>query len=290
MFDPTEEIIKDIANGKMVVLVDEEDRENEGDLVLAAQFVTAEHINFMAKYARGLICLTLNQKRCEELNLHLMSSTSYPVSADLEKKGLHHTNFTVSIDSKDVISTGISAVDRAITIQEAINPNKGQGDFVQGGHVFPLLAKEGGVLTRAGHTEAGCDLARLAKLNESAVIVEIMNEDGTMARRDDLACFAKTHGLKIGTIADLVQFRLKNEINVKRVESGSFKVTDSDYQLVSYQDKVFNRYHFAYIKGKISKDKPTYVRVHVKNTIYELCNIFSPEYLSLNRVFDIFRS
>lgn len=287
MFNSTQEIIQDISEGKMVIIVDEEDRENEGDLVMAAQFATSEHINFMAKYARGLICLSLTQKRCEELKLPLMGS-GLGFTKEHEEKGFHHTNFTLSIDSKNVISTGISAKDRAITIQEAINPNKSADDFVHGGHIFPLMAKAGGVLTRAGHTEAGCDIARLAQLNESAVIVEIMNEDGTMARRDDLLIFAQKHQLKIGTIADLVKYRLKNEINVRRIDNKKFKVENSKYRLVCYEDVVFNRYHFAYVKGNITKNTPTYVRVHVKNTIHELTHIFSHNHMTIAKAFEIF--
>ena len=203
-----EELITDIREGKMVILMDDEDRENEGDIIMAASKVRAEDINFMAKYGRGLICLALTRDRCQQLHLPLMVNNNYAP---------HRTNFTVSIEAAKGVTTGISAADRAVTIGAAVAPHAKPSDLVQPGHVFPLMAQPGGVLRRAGHTEAGCDLARLAGLEPAAVLVEILNEDGTMARRLDLEGFAKQHQLKIGTIADLIHFRMAHEKTVDRV-------------------------------------------------------------------------
>jgi 3,4-dihydroxy 2-butanone 4-phosphate synthase/GTP cyclohydrolase II len=194
----TEEIIADIKAGKMVILMDDADRENEGDLILAAECVTPEAVNFMARYGRGLICLTLSESRCRQLNLPLMVT---------DNNDKNTTNFTVSIEAAQGVTTGISAGDRAVTVQAAVKPDARPADIVMPGHIFPLRAQPGGVLTRAGHTEAGCDLARLAGFEPASVIVEILNEDGTMARYPQLAEFARTHGLKIGTIADLIRYR-----------------------------------------------------------------------------------
>ena len=205
---PISQIIQDIQNGKMVMLVDEEDRENEGDLIIAAQFVTSEHINFMAKYGRGLICLTLTEQRCKQLNLSPM------VSRNSTKMG---TNFTASIEAAEGVTTGISTADRALTIRTAVNVNARPMDIISPGHVFPLIAQQGGVLVRAGHTQAGCDIAQLAGLEPAAVICEILKEDGDMARLPDLLEFATEHDLKIGTIADLITYRSMNECLVSRV-------------------------------------------------------------------------
>jgi len=207
----TEELIEDIRNGKMVILMDDEDRENEGDFVLAAERVTAEDVNFMSKHGRGLICLPLSREHCRRLNLPLMARNSY---SD------HSTNFTVSIEAAEGITTGISAADRALTIKKAVTADAKASDLVQPGHVFPLMAHPGGVLSRAGHTEAGCDLARLAGFSQAAVIVEILNDDGTMARRPNLEKIAERFGLKIGTIADLIQYRINNE---KTIENNKIK-------------------------------------------------------------------
>jgi len=257
-----EEIIEDLRQGRMVVIMDDEDRENEGDLLLAADKVTPEAVNFMAKYGRGLICLTLSKERCERLRLPLMVS---------DNLAPHTTAFTVSIEAAEGVTTGISAADRATTVRAAVAPGAEPRDLVQPGHIFPLMAQPGGVLVRAGHTEAGCDLARLAGLEPSAVIVEILNEDGSMARRPDLEVFAETHGLKIGTIADLIHYRVRHEKAVRRecpcelpTELGTFKV-------MAYRDTIDNDLHLALTLGEISPDRPILVRVHLQNT---LCDLF----------------
>jgi 3,4-dihydroxy 2-butanone 4-phosphate synthase/GTP cyclohydrolase II len=257
----TEELIEDIREGKMVILMDDEDRENEGDLVIAADCVRPEDINFMARYARGLICLTLNREHCQRLNLPLMASNSY--SSD-------NTNFTVSIEAAKGVTTGISAADRAHTIKTAVAENAKPSDLVQPGHVFPLMAHPGGVLSRAGHTEAGCDLARLAGLTPAGVIVEILKDDGTMARRADLELFAKEHNLKIGTIADLIHYRIENEKTVERVIECNLPTVFGDFHVVAYKDGVENYLHFAMVKGKIDSEKPVLVRVHIQNPVCDL--------------------
>ncbi|PVV25585.1 MAG: 3,4-dihydroxy-2-butanone-4-phosphate synthase, partial [gamma proteobacterium symbiont of Ctena orbiculata] len=225
----TEEIIEDLRQGKMVIIMDDEDRENEGDLVMAAECVTPEAINFMARYGRGLICLTLTKEHCGQLRLPLMVTTDDELSA---------TNFTVSIEAAEGVTTGISAADRSTTILAAVAPEAKPQDLVQPGHIFPLMAQPGGVLVRAGHTEAGCDLARLAGHSPAAVIVEILNEDGTMARRPDLEKFAADFNLKIGTIADLIHYRVKNETTIERVSECNFPTQFGDFRLVAYQDMV----------------------------------------------------
>ena len=224
-----EEIIEDIRQGKMVVIMDDEDRENEGDLLMAASLVRPQDINFMATHGRGLICLTLTPERCRQLSLPLMV---YDNQAQLG------TAFTVSIEAAEGVTTGISAHDRAHTVLTAVEPDAKPQDLVQPGHIFPLMAQPGGVLTRAGHTEAGCDLARLAGLEPAAVIVEILNQDGSMARRADLEQFAQRHDLKIGTIADLIQYRIKNEKTVEQVTSCTLATQHGDFQLFAYQDDV----------------------------------------------------
>ena len=258
----TEEIIEDMRRGRMVVIMDDEDRENEGDLILASEKTTPEAINFMAKYGRGLICMTLNRDRCRQLRLPLMVNTD---------NQLESTNFTVSIEAAEGVTTGISAADRATTVLAAVKPDAQPQDLIQPGHIFPLMAQPGGVLVRAGHTEAGCDLARLAGLEPSSVIVEILNEDGTMARRPDLEKFAAEHNLKIGTIADLIQYRIKNEKTVELVTSCNLPTEHGEFRLVAYQDVIGGEMHLALVKGKISPDEPTLVRVHVQNT---LCDLF----------------
>jgi 3,4-dihydroxy 2-butanone 4-phosphate synthase/GTP cyclohydrolase II len=249
-----EEIVKDIRDGKMVILMDDEDRENEGDLIMAASQVRAEDINFMARYGRGLICLTLSHERCEQLRLPLMVS---------ENEAAYSTNFTVSIEAAKGVTTGISAADRAVTIQAAVAPEAVPGDLVQPGHVFPIMAQPGGVLTRAGHTEAGCDLARLAGLEPASVIVEILNEDGTMARRPELEKFAQEFDLKIGTIADLIRYRLENERSVERVAECNLQNDIGEFHLITYRDRIDNQLHMALQKGHILRDEPTLVRVHM---------------------------
>jgi len=258
----TEEIIEDLRQGKMVIVMDDEDRENEGDLVMASEMVTPEAINFMARYGRGLICMTMTREHCRQLRLPLMVTTD---------NQLESTNFTVSIEAAEGVTTGISAADRATTVLAAVADEAQPQDLVQPGHIFPLMAQPGGVLVRAGHTEAGCDLARLAGLKASSVIVEILNEDGTMARRPDLEVFAREHDLKIGTIADLIQYRIKNEKTVELVSDCQLPTVHGDFRLAAFQDVVSNDIHLALVKGEISPDDPTLVRVHVQNS---LCDLF----------------
>jgi len=261
----TEEIIEDLRQGKMVIIMDDEDRENEGDLIVAAESTTPEIINFMARYGRGLICMTLTKEHCQRLRLPLMVNENDQIQA---------TNFTVSIEAAEGVTTGISASDRATTILAAVNPDAQPQDIVQPGHIFPLMAQPGGVLVRAGHTEAGCDLARLAGMAPSAVIVEILNEDGTMARRPDLEVFAKEHDLKIGTIADLIQYRIQNEKTVERVNECKLPTKNGEFRLIAYQDCIDNEVHLAMVKGNIKAEEPTIVRVHVQNT---LCDLLSAQ-------------
>ncbi|ADC62698.1 bifunctional 3,4-dihydroxy-2-butanone-4-phosphate synthase/GTP cyclohydrolase II [Allochromatium vinosum] len=258
----TEEIIDDLRAGKMVIIMDDEDRENEGDLLMAADYVTPEAVNFMAKYGRGLICLTLTKERCEQLRLPLMVS---------DNQAVHSTAFTVSIEAARGVTTGISAADRATTIRAAVAPDAGPRDLVQPGHIFPLMAQPGGVLVRAGHTEAGCDLVRLAGLTPAAAIVEILNEDGTMARRPDLEVFAQTHGIKIGTIADLIHYRMRNETAVIRECECELPTAHGTFDLIAYRDTIDGEIHLALTLGEISPERPTLVRVHLQNT---LCDLF----------------
>ncbi len=257
----TSEIIEDIRNGRMVILMDDEDRENEGDLIIAASAVRSEDINFMAKFGRGLICLTLTGEHCRKLNLPLMTSHS---------NSNFSTNFTVSIEAAEGVTTGISAADRAMTIQKAVAPDVKPNDLVQPGHIFPLMAQSGGVLSRAGHTEAGCDLARLAGLQASAVIVEILNDDGSMARRPDLEKFAKQHNLKIGTIADLIRYRIENEKTIEHMTESILPTKYGEFLLHAYQDKLEKKVHLALVKGRLDPDTPTLVRVHLENPISDL--------------------
>jgi 3,4-dihydroxy 2-butanone 4-phosphate synthase/GTP cyclohydrolase II len=256
----TEEIIEDIRQGKMVVIMDDEDRENEGDLLMASSAVTADDVNFMARYGRGLICMTLTEQRCKQLNLPLMVH-----GTDL----LESTNFTMSIEAAEGVTTGISAADRAATIAAAVKPDASPKDIVQPGHIFPLMAQPGGVLTRAGHTEAGCDLAALAGLEPSSMIVEILNEDGTMARRPDLETFAEEHGLKIGTIEDLISYRLQNEKTVDRISECEFPSRYGDFRLISYRNNLDSIMHYAVVSAddEIDSSEPVLVRVHMKNTL-----------------------
>ena len=257
----TEELVGDIRAGRIVILMDDEDRENEGDLVIAAERIRPEDVNFMARFGRGLVCLTLTRDHCRRLNLPLMARNFY---SD------HSTNFTVSIEAAEGVTTGISAADRAMTIRKAVAPEARPSDLVQPGHVFPLMAHPGGVLSRAGHTEAGCDLARLAGFQPAAVIVEILNDDGSMARRADLERFAREHDLKIGTIADLIRYRIENEKTVERVAESDFATEFGSFKLVAYRDSVKDDLHFALVKGSIRPDHPILVRVHLENPIYDL--------------------
>jgi 3,4-dihydroxy 2-butanone 4-phosphate synthase/GTP cyclohydrolase II len=265
-FSSTEEIIQDFRNGKMVVIVDDEDRENEGDLIMAASKVQTEDVNFMARYGRGLVCLTLTRERCGQLRLPLMVSDTYEKQA---------TNFTVSIEAAEGITTGISAHDRARTVRVAVAPDANPSDLRQPGHVFPLMAQPGGVLTRAGHTEAGCDLARLAGFEPAAMIVEILNEDGTMARRPQLEIFAKQHKLKIGSIADLIRFRSENEQSVEQISRQTITTDFGEFELVCFEDHVSRNVHLALVKGDLSAGAPPLVRVHLQNTLGDVVGIHS---------------
>lgn len=256
----TEEIVADLKLGKMVILVDEEDRENEGDLVLAADHVTAEAVNFMAKHGRGLICLTLTRERCQQLNLPLM------VRDNGTSMG---TNFTVSIEAASGVTTGISAADRALTIKTAVAPHAKPNDLVQPGHIFPLMAQPGGVLIRSGHTEAGCDLAAMAGCSPTAVICEIMKDDGSMARLPDLLQFAKEHELKIGSIADLIQYRSQHESIVVREGVREFNTPWGEFQGIVYRDTPSSCIHLALVHGSPSESEETLVRVHEPVTVLD---------------------
>ena len=257
---PTEEIIADLRAGKMVILVDEEDRENEGDLVLAADHVTAEAVNFMAKHGRGLICLTLTRERCQQLNLPLM------VRDNGTSMG---TNFTVSIEAASGVTTGISAADRALTIKTAVASNAKPSDLVQPGHIFPLMAQPGGVLIRSGHTEAGCDLAAMAGCSPTSVICEIMKDDGSMARLPDLFEFAKEHQLKIGSIADLIQYRSQHESIVVREGKREFITPWGKFEGIIYRDTPSSGVHIALVHGKPTETQETLVRVHEPVTVLD---------------------
>ena len=259
-FNTTQEIIEDIKNGKMVVLMDDEDRENEGDLVISASHITPEAINFMITHARGLVCLTISEERAKQLNLALMSDTN---------GAKFSTNFTVSIEASEGVTTGISASDRALTIQKAVAPNARPTDIVQPGHIFPIVAKKGGVLHRAGHTEAGCDLARLAGLEPASVICEIIKPDGEMARRDDLMIFAKEHGLKIGTIADLIHYRMQTEQTVEVVESFVMPTAFGEFTAHRFKEYGCTTTHLALVKGNPANGVST-VRVHSFNPLKDL--------------------
>ncbi|OBU18130.1 3,4-dihydroxy-2-butanone-4-phosphate synthase [Photobacterium aquimaris] len=257
----TQEIINDIRLGKMVILMDDENRENEGDLIIASEMISSEAINFMATHGRGLICLTLTQDRCQTLNLPLMVQNNHDKFS---------TAFTISIEAAIDVTTGISASDRAKTVQAAIAPNASANDIVMPGHIFPLMAQDGGVLIRAGHTEAGCDVARLAGLEASSVIVEILNEDGTMARRPQLEVFAQKHGLKLGTIADLIEYRIQRESYIERLSESELCTEYGVFNLITYRDIIDNQLHYALCKGDINPNTETLVRVHVKDTLKDI--------------------
>ena len=260
-FNSIDEILADIRLGRMVVIVDDEDRENEGDLVMAAVKVRPEDVNFMARYGRGLICLTLTRERCRQLRLPLMVTET-----DLDQR----TNFTVSIEAAEGVTTGISAYDRAHTIRTAVREDALAEDLRQPGHIFPLMAQPGGVLTRAGHTEAGCDLARLAGFEPAGVIVEVLNEDGSMARRPDLETFARHHGLRIGTIADLIRYRLEKERSVERIAERDIDTDAGPFRLMCYEDHVNSTVHLALVRGHVNGSKPPLVRVHLEDTVRDL--------------------
>lgn len=257
-FSNIEEIIADIRDGKMVIMVDDENRENEGDLLMAAARVRPEDINYMARYGRGLICLTITRERCAQLRLPLMVA---------ETDAHHATNFTISIEAAEGITTGISAHDRAKTVQVAVAADAKPEHLSQPGHIFPVMAQPGGVLTRAGHTEAGCDLARLAGLEPAATIVEILNDDGSMARRPDLERFSREHDIKIGTIADLIAYRLEKERNVERIAEQKVETAHGEFTLYCFDDHVNQAVHIALAKGDISSAPDPLVRVHIQDTL-----------------------
>lgn len=263
---PITDIVKDMSQGKMIVLIDDEGRENEGDLILAADFVTPEHINFMARYGRGLICLTLNEARCHQLDLPLMVKNN---------KASMGTNFTVSIEAAEGVTTGISTADRARTIQATVAKDAKPQDIVKPGHIFPLMAQKGGVLARAGHTEAGCDLAELAGLEPSSVICEILKEDGNMARLPDLLSFAAEHNLKIGRIADLIQYRNQTETLVERITERTIQTANGPFNLIAYRDSTTDQIHIALVYGKPDPKQVTMVRVHQPLSIIDLLDIDS---------------
>jgi 3,4-dihydroxy 2-butanone 4-phosphate synthase/GTP cyclohydrolase II len=263
-FNSIDEILADLRLGRMVIIMDDEDRENEGDLLIPAECVRPEDINFMARYGRGLICLTLTRERCAQLRLPLMVH---------DNSHGQRTNFTVSIEAAEGVTTGISAHDRAHTVRTAVRREAQPEDLRQPGHIFPIMAQPGGVLTRAGHTEAGCDLARLAGFEPAAVIVEIMNDDGTMARRPQLEQFARRHELKIGTIADLIRHRLHNERSVERICERDVHTDYGDFRLYCYEDHVHRDVHLALAHGDLQSGQVPIVRVHVADTLRDLLGV-----------------
>ena len=264
---PIESVLQDYAAGKMVIMVDDEARENEGDLLLAAQCVTAEHINFMATHGRGLICLSLTDVRCKQLQLPLMVR---------ENTSPYSTAFTISIEAAKHVSTGISAADRATTIQAAVARDAVPSDLVTPGHIFPVIAEPGGVLTRAGHTEAGSDLAKLCGFEPASVLCEVLNTDGTMARLGDLIEFSKIHKLKIGTIADLIRYRLATESTVERENETHLQTDYGDVRAITYRDEVRGNTHLALVRGEIKAEIPTILRVHVFTGLAEVLDAITP--------------
>ncbi|MBL4682030.1 MAG: 3,4-dihydroxy-2-butanone-4-phosphate synthase [Pseudomonadales bacterium] len=273
----TQEILEDFRQGKMVLIMDDEDRENEGDLIIAADVITSEHITFMAREACGLICLTLTEQRGKQLKLPLMVD---------QNNSLHETNFTVSIEAATGITTGISAADRAVTVKAAVSKNALPSNIVMPGHIFPLIAKDGGVLTRAGHTEAGCDLARLSGYEPAAVIVEVMNEDGTMAQRPELEKFAEKHGIKLGTIADLIHYRNLNDKTIDLIDEKQIDTKHGTFTLKTYTDRISESVHHALIKGQISESDPCLVRVQTINTLRDVLSAERPGFKSSWSVYD----
>ena len=263
-FDSIESAIDDIKNGKMVIILDDESRENEGDLVGAAELITPEIINFMASKGKGLICLPMSQDLCKKFGLKMMTSNN---------RAANKTAFTVSIEAAEGITTGISAADRAHTIKTAVNKNSRSDDIVQPGHVFPLKAIKGGVLSRAGHTEAACDLSKLAGLQPAGVICEIMNEDGTMARRDDLIKFGKENSIKVGTIADLIDYRLSTDSTIESVVEKNVKNEFGEFVLNVWRDKIYDEYHFSLSKGDLSKAESPLVRVQTQSILQDMLGI-----------------
>jgi 3,4-dihydroxy 2-butanone 4-phosphate synthase/GTP cyclohydrolase II len=262
-----EEIIQDIRLGKMVVLMDDEDRENEGDVIMAAEAVTPAHINFMVRHARGLICMPMNRERSDRLGLKLM----------VERNGSGFgTKFTTSIEAATGVTTAISAADRARTVQAAAGRNASAADIVQPGHIFPLIAEQGGVLVRAGHTEAACDLARLGGFEATGVICEVLNEDGSMARRPDLEKFAAEHDLKVGTIADLIHYRVVNESTVEKISAAEVDTDHGKFVLHTYRDRLNDDVHFALVKGEISPEQPVLARVQIAVSVRDLLGAHAP--------------
>lgn len=263
-FAPIPELLDEIRAGRMVVVVDDEDRENEGDLIMAAQWVRPDDINFMVTHARGLVCLSLTAERCAQLRLPPMVS---------DNTARHRTAFTVSIEAAQGVTTGISAHDRAHTIRTAVRADAGPQDLSQPGHIFPLQAQPGGVLRRAGHTEAAVDLARLAGLQPAGVLVEILNADGSMARRPQLEVFAREHGLKLGSIADLIQYRLRTEHTIARIDARPVDTEHGRFHLHTYRDALDGALHFALVHGEPDPEQPLLVRVHVQNTLTDLLRL-----------------
>jgi len=268
-FDSIETLLDDVRRGRMIVMLDDEDRENEGDLIMAASMVRPEDINFMARYGRGLICLSLTRERCKQLGLQLMVR-------DTDRH--HQTNFTVSIEAAEGVTTGISAYDRAHTIRTAVRPDAGPDDLNQPGHVFPLMAQPGGVLARAGHTEASLDLALLAGLEPAGVLVEILNEDGTMARRPELETFVAEHDLKIGTVADLIRYRLGTEQNVECIHTQRVGTAHGPFELRVFRDRINQKLHWALLRGSIDSGEPFPVRVHVPELLGDVIGVTEPAF------------
>lgn len=265
---PIAELVEDIRQGKMVILMDDEDRENEGDIIMAAEKVQAEHINFMARFARGLICMPMTRARCEQLNLPLMVR---------DNGSGFGTKFTLSIEATEGVTTGISAADRARTVQAAAAPHAKPSDIVQPGHIFPLMAEPGGVLRRAGHTEAACDLAALAGCDPSGVICEVMNDDGSMARRPELEAFAHEHGIKIGTIADLIHYRIVNEQTIDHLEASTVMTSHGELTLHVFRDRIQGAHHLALVNGQPTPEQATTVRVHLTDTLRDVLGLMKGE-------------
>lgn len=257
-FTPIPELLEEIRNGRMVVIVDDEDRENEGDLIMAAELVKPSDINFMVTHARGLVCLSLTRERCRQLGLPPMVQ---------DNTSQHHTNFTVSIEAAEGVTTGISAYDRAHTVRTAVRPDAKPQDLSQPGHIFPLMSQPGGVLNRAGHTEAASDLALMAGLEPAGVLVEILNPDGSMARRPELEIFAREHGLKMGSIEALIRYRLSTEHTVQREDEREIETEHGAFRLITYRDRLSHGLHFALVKGQPCADTPTLVRVQMQNPL-----------------------
>lgn len=257
-FAPIPEILEEIRLGRMVVIVDDEDRENEGDLIMAAELVKPSDVNFMVTHARGLVCLSLTRERCAQLGLNPMVR---------DNTSQHHTNFTASIEAAEGVTTGISAYDRAHTVRTAVRPDAKPSDLSQPGHIFPLMAQPGGVLSRAGHTEAAADLALLAGFEPAGVLVEILNADGSMARRPQLEVFAQAHELKIGSIEDLIRYRLDTEHTVERIDSRAISTDHGEFTLHTYRDRLTRGLHFALVRGEVAGDAPVLVRVQVQNPL-----------------------